>query len=501
MVRFEDFHLIVNGSGGRYTVEARGAGEVSTPQVPLLYEETDDIREWLGRLQAGTTLTRQQVEVLGTHLYNALFPPIVARAYSSAREAVTAGTSLRLKLNLRPPELARLPWELLFDPHTRTNLAGRRSQPLVRTVDSSAGPVGSLRLSVPPRILQVEAQPNDRAMLDELERSRTALVAAWGRQVDVVTLAAATPSNLRVRLAEKPGFHILHYDGHATFEEVSENGYLVLEDADGTSHPLAGPELADYLDGTPVRLVVLAACLTGRNALERRFCGIAQHLMHTSNLPAVVAMQYPVSDAGARAFIEGFYSALASGEPLEIAVTAGRLAIREEAGAESVSEWAAPVLFMRTTEGDLFAPEPEEGDAVPWLPPEITPLSEPAAEGVVPSLHGNPFTPGAVVPPERFVGRKKEVEAILGRLEGMLSVSLVGEARIGKTSLLRYLEAYLPTLLGAKGCYLPLYLSMNEQRSQSSFSRAILEKLLPQVVPPQGKLDFIHCEAASPTPL
>lgn len=75
---------------------------------------------------------------------------------------------------------------------------------------------------------------------------------------------------------------------------------------------------------------------------------------------------------------------------------------------------------------------------------------------------GNPFTPGRSVPPERFIGRRRERRAILGRIETMTSVSLVGEARIGKTSLLRYLEQNIPDALQAHGTYIPIYCSMNE---------------------------------------
>lgn len=102
-----------------------------------------------------------------------------------------------------------------------------------------------------------------------------------------------------------------------------------------------------------------------------------------------------------------------------------------------------------------------------------------------PPSAGNPFTPGVIVPPERFVGRQHELSETLARLEGMLSISLVGDARIGKSSLLKYLEARLPALLSDR--YLAIYFSMDRYKSQASFCRAVLDKLLPHVVPPEGK--------------
>jgi AAA-like domain len=57
-------------------------------------------------------------------------------------------------------------------------------------------------------------------------------------------------------------------------------------------------------------------------------------------------------------------------------------------------------------------------------------------------VQGNPFTYGnPISDPRRFVGRTREVEQIFGRLgnEEFESSSLVGDHRIGKTSLLKYL--------------------------------------------------------------
>jgi conflict system STAND superfamily ATPase len=57
-------------------------------------------------------------------------------------------------------------------------------------------------------------------------------------------------------------------------------------------------------------------------------------------------------------------------------------------------------------------------------------------------VSSNPFTYGnPITDPQRFVGRTREIEQIFGRLrnEEFESSSLVGDRRIGKTSLLKYL--------------------------------------------------------------
>ena len=67
-------------------------------------------------------------------------------------------------------------------------------------------------------------------------------------------------------------------------------------------------------------------------------------------------------------------------------------------------------------------------------------------------MQDNPFTYGNPIrDPRRFVGRNREVEQIFGRLrnEEFESSSLVGDRRIGKTSLLNYLTD--PSVRAAHG--------------------------------------------------
>lgn len=117
----------------------------------------------------------------------------------------------------------------------------------------------------------------------------------------------------------------------------------------------------------------------------------------------------------------------------------------------------------------------------------------------VPVPAGNPFTPGRVVPPERFVGRQIELGELQGRLSGMLSVTLVGEARIGKSSLLAFLEARLPAMLAAQGRYVPVLLSMDAQRSKAAFCRAVLAGLLPHT--PPGDAPELELRALEQAPI
>jgi hypothetical protein len=71
-----------------------------------------------------------------------------------------------------------------------------------------------------------------------------------------------------------------------------------------------------------------------------------------AGVPAVVAMQFKISDPGAILFSQTLYQAIASGDPVDVAVG---LARRELYEAEYPSiEWAVPVLFLRSPDGRIF---------------------------------------------------------------------------------------------------------------------------------------------------
>ncbi|MGH3932438.1 MAG: hypothetical protein ACRDTF_20965 [Pseudonocardiaceae bacterium] len=64
---------------------------------------------------------------------------------------------------VRPPELARLPWEFLFDPGRQDYLG--LTVPLVRYLQVLA-PRAPLRVAAPLRILGMAARPGDQHALD-----------------------------------------------------------------------------------------------------------------------------------------------------------------------------------------------------------------------------------------------------------------------------------------------------------------------------------------------
>lgn len=356
-----DFVLTINGEKGQYTIEAKGPSGITAQPQPLGENYLTGQAETLKKVFASEILERDELEALGSALYDALFPRSVARAFSRSYSELSPDAHLRLRLVIRPPELNILPWELVYDPDQEFFLAARQTYPVVRFFESDT-PSTNQPVPRPLQVLYVTAQPSDLPPLD-VSLSQAALQTALGRQAEVTVLAEATPARLREALRQ-PRFHILHFDGHAWFDPDQHQGYLGLQDEQGQSQPLSGEMLASYMAGSTVRLVTLAACESGMDANDRRYSGIAYQLMKASGLPAVVAMQFRVPDEAAIAFTQGFYSALADNLPVDEAVAQGRLAILEKLGSQPFNSpaWGTPVLFLRTPDGYILRPKAEPSD-------------------------------------------------------------------------------------------------------------------------------------------
>ena len=199
-----------------------------------------------------------------------------------------------------------------------------------------------------------------------VERAVAGMVSTGAVVVD--WLAPATPRRLREVLRDGM-YHVLHYVGHGDFTP-SGDGVLYLEADDGAGHTeLDSGELASLLaDQTALRLVVLNACDGARTSLTDPFAGVATTLVQLG-VPAVIAMQFAISDAAAILFAEELYTNLiGSRTPVDAAVSEARKAIFVEQG---TMEWATPVLFMADTEVQLF-------DFVPPAPAPATPAEQAA---------------------------------------------------------------------------------------------------------------------------
>ena len=146
-----------------------------------------------------------------------------------------------------------------------------------------------------------------------------------------------------------------------------------------------GTELANLLaDQTSLRLVVLNSCEGARTTLTDPYAGVATTLVQLG-VPAVVAMQFEISDEAAILFAEELYTNLIGRQdPIDAAVAEARKAIYIELG---TVEWATPVLFMGDVDVELFRFEVAAAP-LPPPPPPSAPLAPAGSRTATVAGHG-----------------------------------------------------------------------------------------------------------------
>ena len=394
---YENFDLLVESTGdgsfrSRVAASPVGAGASATFAMPF---DATGLENLLLKLDPGRSQMRRATAdprpkastELGGALFEAVFGEEVLLAWTRSQDATRdAGEGLRLRLQLTDaPQIAGLPWELLFDRRTNSYPAQSERTPLVRYLEVPHPP-RPLTVDGPLRILVILSSPTDLPELDveaEWRRMQDMLatrVAAGAVQLD--RLPSPTTTELAAWLRSHE-VHVLHVIGHGDFDEGQQEGVLYFCDEYGRSVAVPPAVLGPYLhDHDPLRLVFLNACQSGRLGAADPFSGMAQRLVQ-QDCTAVVAMQFPISDGAATAFTGEFYAALADGMPVDQAVTSARKGLL----AGYASEWATPVLYLNAPDGQVF-------DGVAPRAPEATGIPAPAVPAPAsPTPPAPPTTP------------------------------------------------------------------------------------------------------------
>lgn len=317
------------------------------------------------RLESPASLAARQ---FGTQLFETVFAGDIREVWSrSLAEARRQDRGLRLRLRLNDaPDLADLPWEFLYEPRDREFLLLSAGTPLVHYLELPER-IQPLQVQPPLRILVMVSSPTDHDPLDveqEWQRLNTALAPLSQRgllRIDRLTSATLPALQSQLRQGE---YHIFHFIGHGGFDSqgTAPEGVLLLEDDHQRGRKITGRDLAIYLrDEDTLRLVVLNCCEGARTSPTDLFAGVAQTLVRRG-IPAVIAMQFEISDTAAVGFATEFYRALADGWPVDAALGEARKGLY---GAGHAVEWGTPVLHLRAPDGRIFDVAPPSPDASP----------------------------------------------------------------------------------------------------------------------------------------
>jgi outer membrane protein assembly factor BamD (BamD/ComL family) len=297
----------------------------------------------------------QSVQDFGLQLFASLFSGETRTRFDMSSDiARQRGLGLRLKLRIQAPELARLPWEFLYDPRQAEYVCMSRDTPIVRYIELPQT-IKPLKVAPPLRILGVVSSPSDLPALEvarEKQRLEKAIAGLQSEnQLELIWLANPTWRELQRAMRTGP-WHIFHFIGHGGFDTIADEGILAFEDETGTAQLLLATELGRLLaDHRSLRLALLNSC-EGARASQRDIFSSSAAVLVRRGLPAVLAMQYAITDRAAIEFSRAFYEALADGLPVDAAVCEARKAI--SLAITNTIEWGTPVLYMRSPQGIIF---------------------------------------------------------------------------------------------------------------------------------------------------
>jgi hypothetical protein len=360
-----EFDLAVLTSPNGYTVTLRAASGVDLPPEPLqlamqlpALPEYRDIARFVAaarEVRLGAEAELRDAKRVGGALFNALFPREVLSRFRAARDALPIDGRLLLRLRL-PPTLVAIPWELLYDAANDQFLALADDLALVRCPEM-ATPLRPLELNGPLQVAVVLASPLGARPIDldrELARVQSALrgPVADERVVLSVIRGPGTLEQLRRRLARP--VHVLHILCHGDLDERRGEGVLLFEDPSGDRERISAAQLRLLIEKQrgQTRLVVLNSCMGAVSGGNDPFGSVGAALMR-GGVPAVVAMQFEIPAESAQELARIFYTDLADGHPIDMALTEAR---RHLFGYDSLRlDWAIPALFLRGNDGALFS--------------------------------------------------------------------------------------------------------------------------------------------------
>lgn len=341
-----------------------------------------------------TSYTVRIMQQLGVDLWRWLFDGRILSSFDQASGiAMGQGKPLRLRLEIRDPDLIMLPWEIMQAQPGRPAISLNNQQVLFSRTTSEVDSLPPQRTEQFLRVLLVlghnpEAQfqqigapggSGQRLALEQEAESLSQLLKSAGEidpygnaitpvacQVD--TLIEPTKADL-IQHLETGAYNVLFYSGHGA--PAPDGGLLFLR----SDAEINGTELAQVLVRVQVKLAVFNACWGAQpdhregTAIPRS--SLAEVLIH-HGVPAVLGMRDSITDEEALSFIRVFAQQLARRSPIDEAVAIARqnlLALYRF----NQAAWTLPVLYMHPEfNGELIRPYTEGVTEIPdqsvgWL--------------------------------------------------------------------------------------------------------------------------------------
>jgi len=399
-------------------------GDVVVRDQRLSKDETATVHALSGRYSAlfeqpfAPRVSGDDIASIG----DALFALWFAQAWGVIEARVPSGARRLLIIASDVADVLNLPWEVLRPPSggpigVDARFSVRRQPWLDRPPEVFTG-------SLPPRplrILFMACAPLDQAALD-YEREEEVILKAVARAgpsiaIDIADLG--TFEELRRRINDfEP--HVVHLDGHGGVEADGQ-GYFYFEDELGASDPRPARDISQRLfAGSSVQCAFVSGCQTGQAPLVAALGGVCAGLVG-DEVPLAIGWAASIDDEVATGVATTFYDTLATGQPVDRALTQARQAVRPGCEAHDDPSWTLPVLYAATTQDRVVDPDPGH--------PAVEPRRRATVQRPLPGM-----IEGYA---DLIVGRRRELQSLLPPLrDGTLQCALItGLGGAGKSTL------------------------------------------------------------------
>jgi len=365
----------------------------------------------------------ERLQAFGRKLYQKLFTVELEQIWRQHRDRGDFLT-LCVRIHDDAKRLEAVPWEALHD--GAEFIAAGAKTTITRLPLGIAPPADLPAIPLPIRMLALVSSPPDLPDGSRLniEREQELLLEAINAPAGQGKLHVDFEDEAKLEILEsslEAGYHILHFTGHGIAPE--NGGGLLLEDDDGKQLPVGVNDFVSSLAkgfGT-LRLAVISGCNTAQTLHTGGFRDLARALV-AEKVPAVLAMQFSISDIGGLKLAEVLYPKLIAGQSLEAAVHAARRALWLTD--DPVLQADALAMVLLTGNGNCLQAKAVEAPTVNFNPVIDTGFQL----GTLPQLGF------------RFYGRRKEYRQLRDALlvNNHRAVIIHGIGGIGKTSLIAH---------------------------------------------------------------
>jgi CHAT domain len=284
--------------------------------------------KWLNK---GKMREREEFEVLGSYLYKSIFGDIEDFFKNYYKKAQDERKKLVVQLCFEEPnQLANLPWEYLYSPDTNF-FAIRFDLVFSRYLSLEKGSKPPQLEDSPLRVLVVVSSPEDKDLApvrgaEQIVEEIKGLVDKKGLSIQIDVLKKPTLDNFLEEL-DKHKPHVLHFIGYSRSNKKGEETAIALLDDDGKSVYWVVDRvlITNWFHARNIwipPLIFLQLC-GNATTINYDIVGLALQLSREADIP-VVATQHPLTDTAANRFSAAFYSDLARGYSIPIAVQNGR---------------------------------------------------------------------------------------------------------------------------------------------------------------------------------